>query len=119
MCKKLSSFYSSSFWVLKGKCDEFCDKYQEFNSVVIFIDVLLLKSQAYRHLLFNKFQKPLQFRQMLMKISLILLAIDVFVKWFKKDQMSGTEMLVFKFIYFLILSSLGNYNFLFLTDFFW
>ena len=89
------------------RCGKFCDKYLEFNSVVIFIDALLLKPQAYRHLLFNKFQRT-AFKQILFKVSIILLAVDVFVKWFKKDQMTGTEMLVLKFCYFFLLCLIGK-----------
>lgn len=36
-----------------SKCNKFADKYIEHDGVLIFIDLLLLKKQAYRHLVFN------------------------------------------------------------------
>ncbi|KAG2183727.1 hypothetical protein INT43_006738, partial [Umbelopsis isabellina] len=35
-------------------CNNFADKYIEYDYVIIFIDMLLHKPQAYRHLLFNR-----------------------------------------------------------------
>ncbi len=34
-------------------CGQFCDKYVEHDFVVIFIDLVLIKPQVYRHLLHN------------------------------------------------------------------
>lgn len=34
-------------------CNKFADKYIEYDSVLIFIDLLLLRPQAYRHMVFN------------------------------------------------------------------
>lgn len=40
-------------------CNKFADKYIEYDSVLIFIDLLLLRPQAYRHMVFNVLQdKP-------------------------------------------------------------
>lgn len=35
------------------QCGELADKYIEFDNVIIFLDILLLKPQAYRHLAYN------------------------------------------------------------------
>jgi hypothetical protein len=35
------------------KCGQFCDKYVEHDFVVMFIDLVLIKPQVYRHLLYN------------------------------------------------------------------
>ena len=35
------------------KCGRFCDKYVEHDFVVLFIDLVLIKPQVYRHLLHN------------------------------------------------------------------
>jgi hypothetical protein len=35
------------------KCGAFVDKYVEYDEVLIFIDMILLKPQAYRHMIFN------------------------------------------------------------------
>ena len=36
------------------RCQRFADKYVEYDFVVIFIDLVLIKPQVYRHLLFNR-----------------------------------------------------------------
>lgn len=40
--------------LLQDACGLVADKYVEFEMVLIFIDLVLLKVQAYRHLLFNR-----------------------------------------------------------------
>lgn len=37
-----------------SNCQEFADKYVEFDLVVLFIDLILLKKQAYRNIVFNR-----------------------------------------------------------------
>lgn len=41
------------------KCQEVVDKYVEFDSVLLFIDLLLLKPCAYRHLVYNSLENNL------------------------------------------------------------
>src|ERR1700759_19732 len=36
------------------RCQRFADKYVEHDFVVLFIDLVLIKPQVYRHLLFNR-----------------------------------------------------------------
>lgn len=38
-------------------CGHFCDKYVEHDFVVLFIDLVLIKPQVYRHLLHNTLMK--------------------------------------------------------------
>ena len=38
----------------KDKCKKFADKYIEHDFVVLFIDIILIKPQVYRHLLYNR-----------------------------------------------------------------
>lgn len=38
-------------------CGRFCDKYVEHDFVVMFIDLVLIKPQVYRHLLHNSLMK--------------------------------------------------------------
>lgn len=38
-------------------CGSFCDKYVEHDFVVLFIDLVLIKPQVYRHLLHNTLMK--------------------------------------------------------------
>ena len=39
---------------MKDKCKKFADKYIEHDFVVLFIDIILIKPQVYRHLLYNR-----------------------------------------------------------------
>lgn len=39
------------------RCKRFADKYVEHDFVVLFIDLVLIKPQVYRHLLFNRLGK--------------------------------------------------------------
>jgi Arv1-like family len=38
----------------QDKCKKFADKYIEHDFVVLFIDIILIKPQVYRHLLYNR-----------------------------------------------------------------
>ena len=38
----------------EDKCKKFADKYIEHDFVVLFIDIILIKPQVYRHLLYNR-----------------------------------------------------------------
>ena len=39
---------------LQDQCKKFADKYIEHDFVVLFIDIILIKPQVYRHLLYNR-----------------------------------------------------------------
>lgn len=36
-----------------GACNEVADKYVEYENVLLFLEVMLLKPQVYRHILYN------------------------------------------------------------------
>jgi hypothetical protein len=56
-------------------CKQLVDKYIEFDFVVIFLDAILHKAQAYRHLLFNvNIPSP-------WKLALIYLLCDTYIEW--------------------------------------
>lgn len=38
-------------------CKKFADKYVEHDFVVLFIDLVLIKAEVYRHLLFNRLER--------------------------------------------------------------
>ncbi len=38
---------------MQANCQEVIDKYVEFDAVILLLDVLLLRIQSYRHLIFN------------------------------------------------------------------
>jgi len=56
------------------KCSEVVDKYIEYDPVLIFLDAILHKRQAYRHLLFNM-------ETSIWKLALIYLLCDAYMKW--------------------------------------
>ena len=51
---------------LQGKCSENVDKYIEYDFVLVLLDILLHKSQAYRHVLFNVKTKVALFYSMIL-----------------------------------------------------
>ena len=42
------------FFLLQINCKQVVDKYVEFDPVIVLLDALLFKPQAFRHILFNK-----------------------------------------------------------------
>lgn len=40
----------------KGNCSKLADKYVEYDPVIIFLDLVLLRVQVYRHILFNQIE---------------------------------------------------------------
>lgn len=56
-------------------CSSVVDKYVEYDSVLIILDILLHKAQAYRHLLFNR---RLDFHW---QLCLVFLFCDAYIKW--------------------------------------
>ncbi|KAL1509637.1 hypothetical protein ABEB36_004344 [Hypothenemus hampei] len=56
-------------------CNEVADKYVEYDVVIIIIDLILLKTKAYRHILLNtKFQN-------FWKLSLLLILLESYCNW--------------------------------------
>ncbi|XP_071503010.1 protein ARV1-like [Diadema antillarum] len=56
-------------------CKQVVDKYVEFDPVIILLDALLFKPQAYRHILFNN---VISFHW---RISIVCLLCDAYMKW--------------------------------------
>ncbi|KAJ2396367.1 sterol homeostasis protein [Coemansia sp. RSA 2559] len=70
-----------------SNCKSFADKYVEHDVVIVFIDMLLHKPQAYRHLLVN----TLEFRQPAMesnvsKLCILLVLFSVYIDWFRLEE---------------------------------
>ncbi|KAJ1902240.1 sterol homeostasis protein, partial [Coemansia sp. IMI 209127] len=70
-----------------NNCKSFADKYVEHDVVIVFIDMLLHKPQAYRHLLVN----TLEFRQPAMernvgKLCILLVLFSVYIDWFRLEE---------------------------------
>jgi len=62
-------------------CGKVVDKYIEYDPVLIFLDAVLHKKQAYRHLLFN-------YTTTIWKMALLFLLCDAYIKW---DNLDTTQ----------------------------
>ncbi|XP_006817431.1 protein ARV1-like [Saccoglossus kowalevskii] len=86
---ELYRYYSSN--VLKishcGYCDKIVDKYIEFDPVIILLDAVLHKQQAYRHILYNSLIN------VHWKLCVLCLLCDAYVKWtqLKEQNADGTK----------------------------
>lgn len=82
-------------------CSKVADKYVEFDNVILFIDTLLLKPQAYRHLVYNlmvdnsyneKEGKDMLFKGWFMKnrkvnrIRLLMILFEIYLNWAYEEK---------------------------------
>ncbi|KAK4194780.1 Arv1-like family-domain-containing protein [Triangularia verruculosa] len=91
-------------------CGRFCDKYVEHDFVVLFIDLVLIKPQVYRHLLHNTLMNTPSsstsddnppssstndaFAPSIIRLGVLLLLFDVYLTWARIErQSSDTELL--------------------------
>ncbi|OAA58040.1 Arv1 protein [Niveomyces insectorum RCEF 264] len=73
-------------------CGHFCDKYVEHDFVVIFIDLVLIKPQVYRHLLHNTLMREGdQFDPSIVRLGVLLLLFDVYLTWARIEKQSNPE----------------------------
>lgn len=123
------------------QCDCFADKYIEYDAVVLVIDLLLLKPQAYRHVLYNIlsgdsssdsdaegtmkwWQKKIKrFARIgkgslswgVVKLCTILILFEVYIKWSKIESISGSifgaETVSLFLMQYLLLFSLSALEF--------
>ncbi|KAK9766782.1 sterol homeostasis protein [Basidiobolus ranarum] len=92
-------------------CKNFVDKYVEHDAVIIFIDLLLFKPQVYRHILFNRLDyKDQGIHPSVLKLGILLILFDVYIKWFKLERYYaktkfpfGDQPLYLQYIYILAL----------------
>ncbi|TYZ52041.1 hypothetical protein PybrP1_004835 [[Pythium] brassicae (nom. inval.)] len=70
-----------------GACNEVADKYVEYENVLLFLEVMLLKPQVYRHILYN-LPAPMESRTIL-KMFAILVMLDMNVKAYLVDRKEG------------------------------
>ncbi|CAK9301311.1 unnamed protein product [Gordionus sp. m RMFG-2023] len=61
-------------------CDQYVDKYIEYDTTIIFLDVVLFKIQAYRHILFNSTFINYW------KLSIFILLSEAFIKYINKKD---------------------------------
>ncbi|KAK6080996.1 Arv1-like family protein [Seiridium cupressi] len=71
-------------------CGRFCDKYVEHDFVVLFIDLVLIKPQVYRHLLHNTLMRDHdQFDPSIIRLGTLLLLFDVYLTWARIEKQSA------------------------------
>ncbi|KAH7120940.1 Arv1-like family-domain-containing protein [Dendryphion nanum] len=70
-------------------CKRFADKYVEHDFVVLFIDLVLIKPQVYRHLLFNRLGRDDdKFDRSVVRLGILLLLFDVYLTWARIEKLS-------------------------------
>ena len=63
-----------------SKCSNFIDKYVEFDLIVIFIDLILLKRTAYRHIIFNRLKwNSYGYNEIVIRLAILLNLFEVYV----------------------------------------
>ncbi|OCK73793.1 Arv1-like protein [Lepidopterella palustris CBS 459.81] len=71
------------------RCKRFADKYVEHDFVVLFIDLVLIKPQVYRHLLFNRLgREDDRFDRSIIRLGILLLLFDVYLTWARIEKLS-------------------------------
>ncbi|VUC33797.1 unnamed protein product [Clonostachys rosea] len=105
------------------KCGSFCDKYVEHDFVVLFIDLVLIKPQVYRHLLHNTLMRDGdRFDPSIIRLGVLLLLFDVYLTWARMERQSIPESspggsnlgrlaqqpIVLQYLFFLILCALST-----------
>lgn len=69
------------------RCQEFADKYVESDLVLIFIDMILLKPHAYRHLIFNRIKyNAYGISDGVVRFAILLNLFEVYMKWFQMEK---------------------------------
>ncbi|KHJ35531.1 putative arv1-like family protein [Erysiphe necator] len=109
-------------------CGCFCDKYVEHDHVVLFIDLVLIKPQVYRHLLHNTFMREEdRFDPSIIRLGILLLLFDVYLTWARIEKQTSSSTanpydstnflrlaqkpIIFQYLFFLILCTISNLAF--------
>ncbi|KAK4450071.1 Arv1-like family-domain-containing protein [Podospora aff. communis PSN243] len=102
-------------------CGRFCDKYVEHDFVVLFIDLVLIKPQVYRHLLHNTLMKDEdEFAPSIIRLGILLLLFDVYLTWARIERQSSdssssdrlaSQPIVYQYLFFLLLCTLSTLAF--------
>ncbi|PSN69476.1 Arv1-domain-containing protein [Corynespora cassiicola Philippines] len=110
-------------------CGRFADKYVEHDFVVLFIDLVLIKPQVYRHLLFNRLgREDDRFDRSILRLSILLLLFDVYLTWARIEKLPldpsssspssqtnaallQSQPLILQYLFFLLLVSLSTLAF--------
>ncbi|BDD56149.1 sterol homeostasis protein [Monascus purpureus] len=98
------------------RCKRFADKYVEYDYVVVFIDLVLIKPQVYRHLLFNRLGRDDdKYDRSIIRLGILLLLFDVYLTWARIERspsisatfLSDTPIIV-QYLFFLSLNALST-----------
>ncbi|RHZ55057.1 sterol homeostasis protein ARV1 [Aspergillus thermomutatus] len=98
------------------RCHRFADKYVEHDFVVLFIDLVLIKPQVYRHLLFNRLGgNNDQFDRSIVRLGILLLLFDVYLTWARIERsptlaaswLARTPIIV-QYLFFLSLNAIAT-----------
>ncbi|KAK2616826.1 hypothetical protein QQS21_000203 [Conoideocrella luteorostrata] len=107
-------------------CGRFCDKYVEYDFVVVFIDLVLIKPQVYRHLLHNTLMRDGdRFDPSIIRLGVLLLLFDVYLTWERIEKQTIPAMfpgagnlgnltqqpIVVQYLFFLILCTISTLAF--------
>lgn len=69
-------------------CNKFADKYIEHDAVMVAIDLMLLRPQAFRHMVFNVLSKPGEedgIHQQSKRMWLLITLFDVYLTWARAE----------------------------------
>ncbi|KAL8629512.1 hypothetical protein Q9189_004750 [Teloschistes chrysophthalmus] len=70
------------------RCKRFADKYVEHDYVVLFIDLMLVKPQVYRHLLFNRLGRDDdELDPSITRLGVLLLLFNVYLTWSRIENL--------------------------------
>jgi len=73
-------------------CKRFADKYVEHDFVVLFIDLVLIKPQVYRHLLFNRLgRSDDKFDPSILRLGTLLVLFDVYITWARIEKTGASN----------------------------
>lgn len=95
-------------------CGTFADKYIENDIVIVFLDMILHKRSVYRHLLCNRIKFGRNgLNSDIVKLGVILILFEVYLKWFKLEQhhgrsdfLTGVSSVFHQYMYILTISIL-------------
>ncbi|OKL57111.1 hypothetical protein UA08_07521 [Talaromyces atroroseus] len=98
------------------RCKRFADKYVEHDNVVLFIDLVLIKPQVYRHLLFNRLGRDdKKLDRSIIRLGVLLLLFDVYLTWARIEKSStlastslSTSPIIVQYLFFLTLNALAT-----------
>ncbi|KAH3915714.1 hypothetical protein HBH56_078580 [Parastagonospora nodorum] len=99
-------------------CKNFADKYVEHDFIVLFIDLVLIKAEVYRHLLFNRLgTSDEKFDRSILRLGVLLLLFDVYLTWARIEKISqnasllASQPLMLQYLFFLALVTLSTLAF--------